>query len=78
VVFGIQVVYAYRHDLMRAEAKAFESRFAGRANFIVPIVFAASVPVALLSPTAAQIMWLTVFLAGRRVGDIVARRSGAG
>jgi uncharacterized membrane protein len=74
VIFGAQIAYAYRHDLMRAEAKPLERRFAGRANFIVPVVFAASIPVSLLSATAAQLMWLAIFAVGRRVGDMVAGR----
>jgi hypothetical protein len=56
----------------RLQRERAELEFARIVAFL-----AASIPVALVSPTAAQIMLLTVFLAGRRVGDIVAQQGGA-
>ncbi|MGH2955026.1 MAG: RNA polymerase sigma factor [Solirubrobacterales bacterium] len=56
----------------RADAKEYERRFAGPANFLVAAVFAASIPVALLSPTAATLMWLLIFLVGRWLSDVIA------
>jgi uncharacterized membrane protein len=72
--FLLQIIYAYRSGLIRPEARALERRYAGPANFVVTIVFIASIPVALLSATVAELMWLGIFLVGRRVEDWVARR----
>jgi uncharacterized membrane protein len=72
LIFAGKIAYAYRRDLMTPEAREYERRFAGPGNFLIAIVFAASIPVALLSTTAATLMWLLVFLVGRRLGDVVA------
>jgi uncharacterized membrane protein len=72
--FLAQIVYAYRSGLVRPEARPLERRYAGPANFLVTAVFVASIPVALLSPTVAELMWLGIFFVGRRAEDWVARR----
>jgi uncharacterized membrane protein len=72
LIFAGQIVYAYRRDLMTPEARELERRFAGPANFVVAIVFAASIPVAFVSTTAATLMWLLIFLIGRWLGDVLA------
>lgn len=72
VTFLGQIVYAYRRDLMRPEARELERGFAGPANLVVVAVFAASIPVALLSPTVASLMWLGIFVLGRRASDLIA------
>jgi uncharacterized membrane protein len=72
LVFAAQIVYAYRRDLVTGEARDYERRFAGPANFVVAAVFAASIPVALLSTTAATLMWLLIFLTGRWLSDRLA------
>jgi uncharacterized membrane protein len=72
LTFAVQIFYCYRHDLVRPEARQLERRFAGPANFLVAAVFAVSIPIALLSPTAAMLIWLGVFFVGRRAADLVA------
>jgi TMEM175 potassium channel family protein len=72
--FVIQIVYAYRLGLVRPEARAMERRYAGPANFLIVAVFVASMPVALLSPTAAELVWLAIFLVGGRAQGWLARR----
>jgi uncharacterized membrane protein len=72
--FVAQIVYAYHREHMHEDARNVERRFAGRANFVVAAVFAASIPVAFLSPTAAIAMWIAVFAVGRPVGDWIAGR----
>ena len=74
--FVLQIYYAYRAGLIKEEARALERRYAGPANFFFVFVFIASIPVALVSVTAAQIMWLAIFLTGRRAGDWLAGRGG--
>ena len=74
LTFGIGIVYAYRRDLVSPEYRGLERRFAGPANFLVPAVFAASIPVALVSTTVATVMWLAIFVIGRRTGDLIAGR----
>ena len=69
LVFTISVRYASRHDLVRDWAKPHVRHFAGWADFFVAGVFIASIPVALVSPTAATLVWLAIFFGGRRLGD---------
>jgi TMEM175 potassium channel family protein len=73
--FQAQIIHSYRRDLVRPGARALWRRYAGPANFLVTAVFAASVPVAFASPTAATVMWTAIFLVGRRVADRVAQAS---
>ena len=49
---------AERHDLIEAEPRSMLERFA------VPGVFLASVPIAVVSPTAAAYSWLSLILVG--------------
>jgi uncharacterized membrane protein len=72
ITFQVQIAYSYRNDLIRPELREIEHRFAGPANFIVAVVFLLSIPVALLSPLAAVLMWPTIFLTGRRLADRLA------
>jgi uncharacterized membrane protein len=73
--FVFQIAYAYRKGLMRPEARQAEHRFAGPANFLFAWIFLLSIPVALVSTVIAQLMWLAVFLVGRRAAEWIARRS---
>jgi uncharacterized membrane protein len=72
--FVVQIAYAYRSGLIRPEARSEERRWAGPANFLFAGLFVASIPVALVSTVAAQLMWLAMFLVGRRAGDWVEKR----
>jgi uncharacterized membrane protein len=72
LTFAVQILYAYRTGLVRPEAREYERRFAGPANFLIAGTFAISIPVALISTTAAALIWLGVFFVGRRAADLVA------
>jgi uncharacterized membrane protein len=72
LAFYAQIAYAYRRDLMRAEARAVEHRYAGPANLLLAGVFVVSIPVAFASTVVATLMWLGVFLVGRRAADRLA------
>jgi len=72
LAFQAQIVYAYRSDLVWPEARQFERRMAGPANFLVAAVFLVSIPIAFVSTTAATVMWIGVFAVGRRLEDRVA------
>jgi uncharacterized membrane protein len=74
LTFAAQIVYAYRAELMRTEARGARLRFAGPANFVPAAVFLTSIPVALLSPDAATLIWLLIFFGGSRAGDWIANR----
>jgi uncharacterized membrane protein len=65
--FAIQIVYATRNELIRPELRELERRHAAPVNFFITGVFLISIPVALVSPLAATLMWPIVFLGGRRV-----------
>jgi uncharacterized membrane protein len=75
--FVVQIIYAYRRGLIREEYRAMEHRYAGPANFLVALVFCASIPVALLNTYVAQAMWLVIFFVGNQLGDWIARRRAA-
>jgi hypothetical protein len=70
LAFQAQIMYA--SDLVWSEAREFERRMAGPANFLVATVFLLSIPIAFLSTTAATVMWIGVFAVGRRLEDRVA------
>lgn len=72
ITFQVQITYSYRNELIRPELRDVERRVAGPANLIVAVVFLVSIPVALLSPLAATLMWPLVFLTGRRLADRLA------
>ena len=72
ITFQVQIAYSYRNDLIRPEFRNLEHRFAGPANLIVAVVFVLSIPVALVSPLAAVLMWPIIFLTGRRLADRLA------
>jgi uncharacterized membrane protein len=65
VTFGIQIRYATRNDLIRPELREVERRYAAPTNLFITGVFLVSIPVALVSPLAATLMWPVVFLSGR-------------
>jgi uncharacterized membrane protein len=65
--FYLQLVYAYRRDLFRAEAREFERRYNGPTNLVRVGVFAASIPVAFVSPLAAELFWVATLFVGRQV-----------
>ena len=69
LAFAAQIVYAYRAGLVKPEVRGAERRFAVPASFLVSAIFLASIPVALLSPDAAILMWLGIFLVGDRVTE---------
>jgi uncharacterized membrane protein len=66
ITFQIQIGYVYRKDMIRHEMREFEREFVGAANVATGTVFLLSIPVALISPLAATVMWLLVFVAGGR------------
>jgi hypothetical protein len=65
--FYAQLVYSYRNDLLRPDAREFERRHNGPISLVVVGVFAASIPVAFASALAAELMWLLTFFIGRQV-----------
>jgi uncharacterized membrane protein len=64
--FYLQLAYADRRELFRAEAREFERRHNGPINLVRMGVFAASIPVAFVSPLAAELFWVgTLFVGGQ-------------
>ena len=72
LTFQVQIVYSFRNDLIRPQLREMERRVAAPTNFLVAGVFLLSIPVALLSPLAAVLMWPLTFLSGRRFVDALA------
>jgi uncharacterized membrane protein len=69
LTFSVQIAYATRAGLVRSEVGDLEKRYAGPASFLTAIVFLASIPVAVLSPGVATLMWLLIFVVGDRIVD---------
>jgi uncharacterized membrane protein len=67
LVNWMMVRYSLAADHVSATARAETQPFAGRAALITPAIFLASVPLALLSPTAAELMWLTTVVGIHRL-----------
>jgi uncharacterized membrane protein len=72
LAFRAQISYSHRAGLMRPQAREVERRYVGPANFVVTGGFVVSIPVAFASPTAAALIWVAIFLVGRRVTDRIA------
>jgi uncharacterized membrane protein len=72
LAFAAEHNYARRHGLIADDERRLESRLAVRMSLVIAGVFAASIPVAFLSATAATIMWLAIFAVGRRFGRRIA------
>ena len=66
ITFQIQILYTDRKDMIRPELREYVRQFSGAANFAIGVVFLLSIPVALISPLAATVIWLLVFVAGGR------------
>lgn len=64
--------YSARGGLLRAEESGYWARRAGAMNLVVTAVFAASIPIAFLSPTVATISWASLFIVGNRLSDRLA------
>ena len=65
--FYLQLVYAYRRELFRAEAREYEHRYNGPMSLVVVGVFAVSIPVAFASVLAAQLIWVATLFVGRQL-----------
>ena len=65
--FYVQLAYAYRRELFRAEARQYERRYNGPMSLVVVGVFAVSIPVAFASVLAAQLIWVGTLFVGRQV-----------
>ena len=76
LAFQAQISYSYRRQLVRPAAREMERRYGVPANFIVTGVFVASIPVAFVSTTAATLIWIAIFVVGRRLADRVAQTGG--
>jgi uncharacterized membrane protein len=71
-IFYAQLVYAFRNDLVRPEARAYERRYTGPASLVVVAVFIVSIPIAFASPLAATLIWLAIFFTSRWLSDRLA------
>jgi uncharacterized membrane protein len=58
LVFTAQNVYAYRADLLDADAEARREGPLVAESFVIPGVFAASIPLAIVSPDNTPYLWL--------------------
>lgn len=71
-VNALMIRYALRLDLVGETERSATQPFASRGALLIPGAFLASIPVALLSPYAAQAVWLLAF-----VGIVRQRRASA-
>jgi uncharacterized membrane protein len=70
---GVIVGYAFRRDLIDQRAAAIIGIGTGPSNWVVAAVFLLSIPVALLSPTVAIVMWVSLFAAAGPMFNLVDR-----
>ena len=54
----VMIRHVVRRDQVREESREETARYAGRGWLTIPAVFLLSVPVALISPYAAEAMWV--------------------
>jgi uncharacterized membrane protein len=73
LTFGAQIAYAYRRGLLKPEYRHEARTTNAPGVFAAAIVFAASIPVALLNATIAILMWLGSAAIGNRLGELIAR-----
>jgi uncharacterized membrane protein len=66
LVNWLMLRYALGQDLIRADARATTEPFGSAAAFGAAGAFLVSIPVALLSPLAAQLTWLLAVFSLRR------------
>jgi len=74
VTFSAQIVHSYRARLVAPGTGSLEKRYAGPSSLLVAGVFLVSMPVALVAPGVATLMWLAIFVVGDRVSDWVGER----
>jgi uncharacterized membrane protein len=67
LAFALETGYAHRHGLIRAGETEQETHLARRSSVLFSVIFGSSIPVAFVSPTAASLMWIALFLVGRRL-----------
>jgi uncharacterized membrane protein len=75
VAFSMQIVYAYRRDLMTEEAMRSRGGPLLAKSFIIPGVFAVSIPLALVNPDNVPWLWLALPIL-LRLGGAWERRRG--
>jgi uncharacterized membrane protein len=68
IVFSAQNVYAYRADLLDQSAEARREGPLVAESFVIPGVFAASIPLALVSPDNTPYLWLLMPVLLRLLG----------
>ena len=73
LTFGAQIAYAYRRGLLNPEYRDAARAVDAPGVFAVAIVFVASMPLALVSPTVAILAWLATAVIGNRLGELIAR-----
>lgn len=74
LVLAVQVSYAYRHRLLREEYRP-EARASAPGAFAAAIVFAVSIPLALIDPVVGMLSWLAASPIGDRIGEPFAARA---
>lgn len=71
---SLMIEYAFRRELVKQDVAEVRHLYTGPSNWLVPGVFVASIPVALVSPTVATLMWLAIFGLGRAAATRLAHR----
>jgi uncharacterized membrane protein len=79
LVNWMMVRYAIRRGLVRPHHREVIERWGRRRGLITPALFAVSIPVALINPVLAELIWVGIFLPRGQPGAmrrLVARRRG--
>ena len=73
--FAFQVVHAYRRGLLHSRFRRYARTNAIPVVLSISIVFAASIPLALVSPLLATLFWIATLFVPRRFIAIFANRA---
>jgi uncharacterized membrane protein len=72
---GLWAYASYAHRLIRADTPDLYVRYWLWRGATVPVVFALSIPVALISPHAGEVFWLLLLFASFALARVYGRRS---
>jgi uncharacterized membrane protein len=74
---AVMVRFAFRRELVNPEVAELLDIRGGRSDWIVPATFLVSIPIALVSPSAAEWSGLVLLLGGGMLARRLSRKAGA-
>jgi uncharacterized membrane protein len=75
LTLNVQLTYAYRHGMLRDDAREVARREWAPGGIAAALVFLVSIPVAVVNPVAGMATWVLALPIGDRLGEPFARRT---